>query len=96
MVDIDLDLQAVEEQMDDDGEGGAHIVLGVLDGSTPDQEWVAEVENGAVLVLAVEGEVNELASGFARDITALGGDLVHFREFLLVAPPGVVIDTDRL
>jgi hypothetical protein len=96
MSDIDLDLQAVEDQMEiDDGES-RRIVLGILDGATPDEEWIAEIESGAVLVLSVEGDVNELAAGFARDITEAGGELMRFREFLIVAPPGVVIDTDRL
>ncbi|WP_424018986.1 DUF5779 family protein [Halorientalis pallida] len=96
MSDFDLDLQAVEDQMDDDEREGSRIVLGILDGSTPDEEWIAEVDGGAVLVLDVEGNVNELASGFARDVTEMGGELMRFRDFLLVTPPGVVIDTERL
>lgn len=96
MSDFDLDLQAVEDQMDDDEREGSRIVLGILDGSTPDEEWIAEVDGGAVLVLDVEGNVNELAAGFARDITEMGGELMRFRDFLLVTPPGVVIDTERL
>ncbi|RXK49087.1 DUF5779 family protein [Halorientalis pallida] len=96
MSDFDLDLQAVEDRMDDDERGGSRIVLGILDGSTPDEEWIAEVDGGAVLVLDVEGNVNELAAGFARDITEMGGELMRFRDFLLVTPPGVVIDTERL
>jgi hypothetical protein len=96
MSDFDLDLQAVEDQMDDDEREGSRIVLGILDGSTPDEEWIAEVDGGAVLVLDVEGDVNQLASGFARDITEMGGELMRFRDFLLVTPPGVVIDTGRL
>ncbi|WP_247009130.1 DUF5779 family protein [Halorientalis litorea] len=96
MVDIDLDLQAVEDQMESEGGEGSRIVLGVLDGTTADEEWLAEVDGGAVLVLAVEGDVNELAAGFARDISDAGGTLMKFRDFLLVTPPGVVIDTDRL
>lgn len=96
MSDFDLDLQAVEDQMEDGEREGSHIVLGVLDGSTPDGEWLAEIAGGAVLVLSVDGDVNELASGFARDVKADGGDLVHFRDFLIVTPPGVVIDTERL
>lgn len=93
-----LDLQAVEDQMDiDDGtETGDRIVLGVLDGSTPDEEWVETIEDGAALVLNVEGDLNELAAGFAREVKAGGGELMHFRGFLIVAPPGVDIDTDRL
>jgi hypothetical protein len=96
MSDIDLDLQAVEDQMETDDGESRRIVLGVLDGSTPDEEWIDEVESGAVLVLSVEGDVNELAAGFAREITEAGGELMRFRDFLIVAPPGVVIDTDRL
>ena len=96
MSDFDLDLQAVEDQMDGDEREGGRIVLGILDGSTPDEEWIAEVDGGAVLVLDVAGDVNQLASGFAREITELGGELMRFRDFLLVTPPGVVIDTERL
>ena len=96
MSDFDLDLQAVEDQMDDDEREGSRIVLGILDGSTPDGEWIAEVDGGAVLVLDVDGDVNELAAGFARDVTEMGGELMRFRDFLLVTPPGVVIDTERL
>jgi len=96
MGDFDLDLQAVEDQMEDDDREGSHIILGVLDGSTPDGEWLAEIENGAVLVLNIDGDVNELAAGFARDVKAQGGELMHFRDFLIVTPPGVVIDSERL
>ena len=94
-----LDLQSVEDQLDDGAEGedgGGRIVLGVLDGTTPPGEWVDLVEEGATLVLNVEGDLNELGSGFARDISEMGGNLVHFRGFLLVSPPGVEIDNDRL
>lgn len=96
MSEIDLDLQAVEEQMETEDGGSRRIVLGVLDGTTPDEEWIDEVGSGAVLVLSVEGDVNELAAGFAREISEAGGELMRFREFLIVTPPGVVIDTDRL
>jgi len=93
-----LDLQAVEDQMDpDDGYGGSNRVeLGVLDGSTPDEEWVEAVESGRVLVLNVEGDLNELAAGFARPVREAGGEIMHFRGFLVVTPPGVSIDADRL
>jgi SepF-like predicted cell division protein (DUF552 family) len=96
MTDFDLDLQAVEDQLEDEDREGSRIILAILDGTTPDEEWVAEVEGGAVLVLSVEGDVNERAAGFAREVKELGGDLMHFREFLIVTPPGVVIDTERL
>ena len=94
-----LDLQAVEDQLydEDDGPEGSHrVILAVLDGTTPPSEWVELVGSGAVLVLNVEGDLNELAAGFARDIKELGGQLTHFRGFLVVTPPGVDIDTDRL
>lgn len=99
MTDFSLDLGAVEDQIeeDDDDEAlGGEIVLGVLDGTTDPDEWTETVLGGNVLVLAVEGEINELAAGFAREIRDGGGELVHFRGFLVVSPPGVSIDTDRL
>ena len=101
MSDFDgLDLQAVEDQLDDETEGDSggsqRVVLGVLDGSTPPGEWLELVDSGAVLVLNVEGDLNELAAGFARDIKEGGGELMHFRGFLVAPPPGVDIDADRL
>lgn len=100
MSDFDgLDLQSVEDQLDEDnvGDGGAgRVVLGVLDGSTPPEEWIETVEAGSVLVLNVDGDINELAAGFARDVKSGGGELMHFRGFLVVTPPGVAIDANRL
>jgi len=99
MSEIDLDLQTVEEELtdEDDGEdGGGRVVLGVLDGETPDAEWVEIVEDGGTLVLSIEGDVNELAAGFARDVREIDGELMQFRGFLVVTPPGVGIDTSRL
>ena len=95
MSDLDLDLQTAEGELDEPG-GGGRVVLGVLDGSTPDEEWIDHVERDDVLVLNVEGELNELAAGFARDVRDMGGELIHFREFLVVSPPGRDIDADRL
>jgi hypothetical protein len=95
MSDFDLDLRHAEEQLEElDYEG--RVVLGILDGSTPPDEWIATVERGCVLVLSIEGDLNELASGFARTINDQGGELMHFRQFLIVTPPGVDIDTDHL
>jgi len=93
-----LDLQAVEDQMDEDrdGAGSNRVVLGVLDGSEPPEQWINAVENGSVLVLNVEGDLNELAAGFARPVRETGGELMHFRGFLIVTPPGVSIDSERL
>lgn len=93
MSDFGLDLARAEEELDD-VEGD--VTLGVLDGETDPQEWIDAVEDGDVLVLAVEGDLNTLASGFAREIRAAGGSLTHFRGFLVVAPAGVSIDSDRL
>lgn len=93
-----LDLQAVEDQMDEDSEGSGsdRVVLGVLDGSAPADQWAEAIQNGAVLVLNVEGDLNELAAGFARPVREAGGELMHFRGFLVVTPPGVSIDADLL
>ena len=93
-----LDLQSVEDHLESTDEPGEsdRVVLALLDGSTPPEEWVSLVESGAVLVLSVEGDLNELAADFARDVKESGGELTHFRGFLVVSPPGVGIDTDRL
>ncbi|SDR36649.1 DUF5779 family protein [Natronobacterium texcoconense] len=96
MSDFDLDLRTVEEHIDDELDLEGSIVLGILDGTTPADEWLETISNGNVLVLNVEGDVNELAAGFARDVKEAGGNLVHFRGFLIVTPPGVDVDTDRL
>lgn len=93
-----LDLQSVEDELDadEDGAGAGRVVLGVLDGATPPEEWVETVGSGAVLVLNVEGDLNELAAGFARQVKEAGGELMHFRGFLVVTPPEVDIDASRL
>ena len=97
MSDFDLDLGAVEQRMDEgDTDREGRVVLGVLNGTTPPAEWVETIEDGSVLVLSVNGDLNELAAGFARDVKEIGGELVHFRAFLIVTPPGIDIDTDRL
>lgn len=93
-----LDLQSVEDQMTSDEEtaGSDQVVLGVLDGTTDSDEWVAQIESGNVLVLNIDGNLNDLASGFAGPVKAAGGDLMHFRGFLIVTPAAVTIDTERL
>jgi SepF-like predicted cell division protein (DUF552 family) len=96
MSDFDLDLRAVEEHIDDELELEGSIVLGVLDGETPAEEWLDAISKGNVLILNVDGDVNELAAGFARDVREADGNLVHFRGFLIVTPPGVDVSTDRL
>jgi hypothetical protein len=98
MTEFDLDLRNAEAKLEGDGDGDGHseIVLGVLDGSTDPDEWIRTVEDGKTLVLHVEGDLNRLAAGFAREIREGGGTLMRFRGFLVVTPPGVGIDTDRL
>jgi SepF-like predicted cell division protein (DUF552 family) len=95
MSDFDLDLRTAEEHLDSDDLDG-EIVLGVLDGSTDASEWIDEITAGHALVLSVEGDLNELAAGFAREVKEMDGQLMHFRKFLIVTPPGIDIDTDRL
>ena len=95
MSDWDLDLRTAEEELEE-GDGSGEVVLGVLDGTTEPEEWVRNVEYGNTLVLAIEGDLNELAAGFAREIKDMGGELMHFRGFLIVSPAGTPIDTDRL
>lgn len=92
---FDLDLGSIEQDELEGAEGG-RVVLGLLDGDTPAAEWLEEVARGHVLVLNVEGDLNDLASGFAREVRDAGGSLMHFRGFLVVAPPGVDIDAERL
>jgi hypothetical protein len=97
MSEFDLDLRNAEEQLEEGGDdGGSEVVLGILDGGTDPEEWIGAVEDGKILVLNVEGDLNRLAAGFAREIRDAGGTLMRFRGFLVVTPPGVGIDTDRL
>ena len=93
MSEFNLNLSEAEEHLDD---GDTDVMLGTLDGTTPDEEWIESVRSGNVLVLAVEGDLNELAKGFARPVRDLGGNLTHFRSFLVVTPPDVTIDTSGL
>jgi hypothetical protein len=95
MGDFDLDLQTAEGELDEPDAGG-RVVLGVLDGSTDPDEWVEHVKHDDVVVLNVEGDLNDLAAGFAREVRDYGGELMHFRGFLVLSPPGREIDTERL
>lgn len=90
------DLRAVEDRIDEDEDGTGRVSLGVLDGTTPPEEWIEAVDDGEVLVLAIDGDLNDLAADFAREINESGGDLVRFRTFLVITPPGVSVDTTRL
>lgn len=94
MTDFGLDLQDAEDQLD--GEGAGEVVLGVLDGETDPEVWVRHVEYGNVLVLAVVGDIDERAAGFAEEVVEMGGEITHFRGFLVVSPPAVTVNTDRL
>jgi hypothetical protein len=95
MNDFELDLRNAEEHLETEDIEGS-VVLAVLDGTTDPEVWVEKVDAGNVLVLAIEGDLNELAAGFAREVRDMGGTLMHFRKFLVVSPPGVDINTDRL
>jgi hypothetical protein len=92
---MDLDLQTAEGELEDLPEGD-RVVLGVLDGTTPGDEWVETVAAGNVLVLDVEGNLTSHAEAFAPRVKEMGGELMHFRGFLVVSPPGIEIDTGRL
>ena len=94
MTDFDLDLRDAEAELGD--LPSDQVVLGVLDGETPADEWIQAVKQGNILVLSVDGDLNKLAAGFAREIKGMGGELMHFREFLVVTPPEIQINTDRL
>ena len=94
MSDFDLDLRDAEAELGD--LPSDQVMLGVLNGETPADEWIQAVRQGNILVLSVDGDLNTLASGFARDIKNMGGELMHFREFLIVTPAEIQINTDRL
>ena len=97
MSEFDLDLRAAEEEMaTGQSVGAGDVELAILDGTTRPEEWVEAVAEGRVLVLSVEGDLNELAAPFAREIRERGGTLMHFRDMLIVTPDGVDIDTSRL
>ena len=94
MTDFDLDLRDAEAELGD--LPSDQVVLGVLNGETSADEWVQSISQGNILVLSVEGDLNKLAAGFAREIKDMGGELMHFRKFLVVTPPDIQINTDRL
>ena len=96
VTDFDLDLRAAEEQLDDESEGSGDVTLAALDGSTDPEEWVELIAEGKTLLLAVDGDLNALAAPFAREVSEMGGTLTHFRDKLVVTPPGVDVDTSRL
>ena len=91
---FDLDLQAAEQEIDFDED--ARLILGVLDGTTSIGERLDAIERGHTLVLAIDGDLTELAADLAPAIKKAGGNLVHFRKFLIISPPGIEIDTSEL
>lgn len=91
----DLDLLAAEDQLDDNNADN-RVILDVLDGTTAPSERIGAIREGFVLVLAIDGDLNELAADFARKIKDMGGHLVHFRGFLIITPPGIHVDMDKL
>lgn len=99
---FDLDLQTVEQEIEDaedgdgNGDGDRRIVLGALDGTTDEREWFEVIDRGDVLVLAIEGDLSELAADLAQLVKERGGNLVHFRDFLIVSPANVNVDSSRL
>lgn len=98
MADFNLDLRVAEAYIEEesDGDSPIQVELGILDGTTPPEEWIEAIDEGHVLVLDIEGELNELAAPFAREIKDNGGQLIRFRGFLIISPPGIDIDTERL
>ncbi len=94
MTDFGLDLERAEQELEEAASGD--VILGVLDGTSDPQEWIDAVDSGNVLLLAIEGNLNQLAAGFAREVRGEGGSLMHFRGFLVVTPEGVEIDSNRL
>ncbi len=91
---FDLDLQVAEQEIDFDE--AARVILGVLDGTTSVGERVDAIERGHTLVLAVDGDLTELAAELAPAIKKVDGNLVHFRKFLIISPPDIEIDTGEL
>ena len=73
-----------------------------LDLQAVEDQMAADEETGGshrVVLGVLDGttdDINALASGFARPVKEAGGDLMHFRGFLIVTPPTVSIDKSRL
>jgi hypothetical protein len=98
MSDFNLNLSGAESHLEEatGDRFSGNVILGILDGDTDPTEWLAAIEAGNVLMLNVDGDLNELAEPFARPVVDLGGNLTHFRGFLIITPPDAGIDTDRL
>ncbi len=90
----ELDLESVEEGLDLSTD--QKIILGFLDGSVPESEWISELELGNVLVLQIKGELEALIQEIAPHIKENGGSIVHFRGFLIITPSTISVDNTRL
>ncbi len=90
----ELDLESVEEALDLSED--QKIILGFLDGSVPESEWISELELGNVLVLQIKGELEDLIQEVAPYIKENGGSIVHFRGFLIITPSTISVDNTRL
>ena len=90
----ELDLESVEEALDLSED--QKIILGFLDGSVPESEWISELELGNVLVLQIKGELEDLIQEVAPYIKENGGSIVHFRGFLIITPSTISVDNPRL
>ena len=90
----ELDLESVEEALDLSTD--QKIILGFLDGSVPESEWISELELGNVLVLQIKGELETLIQEIAPHIKENGGSIVHFRGFLIITPSTISVDNTRL
>lgn len=94
MGEFDLDLGRIEQDLAGDEAG--RVVLGVLGEDAAGKDWLGEIRQGRVLVLAVDGDLNQVGHEFATGVKDFGGSLVHFRGFLIATPPGITVDTSNL
>tara|TARA_A100001037_G_scaffold305907_1_gene347992 strand:- start:2336 stop:2623 length:288 start_codon:yes stop_codon:yes gene_type:complete len=90
----ELDLESVEEALDLSSD--QKLVLGFLDGVTPESEWINELELGNVLILQIKGELETLIQEIAPYVKDKGGTAMRFREFLILSPPNISVDNTRL
>ena len=90
----ELDLESVEEALDLSTD--QKIILGFLDGSVPESEWITELELENILVLQIKGELEDLIQEVAPYIKENGGSIVHFRGFLIITPSTISVDNTRL
>ncbi len=93
MAEFDLDLGTIESEIDT---SDRRLVLGKLDGETPEQTWIEEVEAGNILVLGIIGELHIVAADLTNSVSEIGGSIVHFRDMLIITPPGIPIDRSHL